>query len=124
MSKFIEYLKLVPKGLSNPKQILEGWINDYNFDNLEDKEVKEILKRRAICEQCPFNSINAKISKEHKELFGFNYTTDRDDLHCSICSCPIKQKTASLSSNCGLENYNNLNENNKQPLLWEKFDKK
>ena len=43
MSKLTEYLKLIPKGLSNPKQVLEGWINDYNFDNLKSNEIKEIL---------------------------------------------------------------------------------
>ena len=41
MSKFTEYLKLIPKGLKNPQQVLEGWINDYNFDNLPKEEVEE-----------------------------------------------------------------------------------
>lgn len=122
MSKYLEYLKLIPKGLSNPKQVLEGWINEYNFDSLEVKEVEEIIKRRAICEECPLNSINAKTSKEYKDLFDLHYYTDRDDLHCSICSCPIKQKTASLSSNCGLEYYNENNPDNKQPLKWNKYN--
>ena len=102
MSKFTEYLKLIPKGLKNPQQVLEGWINDYNFDNLPKEEVEEILKRRAICEQCPFNSLNAKTSKEYFDVFQKHYETERDDLHCSVCACPIKTKTASLDSECGL----------------------
>ena len=102
MSKILEYIKLVPKGLANPVNILEGWINDYNFDNLPKEEVEEILKRRAICEQCPFNSINAKTSKEYFDVFQKHYETERDDLHCSVCACPIKTKTASLDSECGL----------------------
>lgn len=122
MSKFTEYLKLLPKGLSNPKQVLEGWINDYNFDNLPKEEIEVILNRRSICEECPLNSINAMTSKEHKDLFGFNYITEREELHCSICSCPIKQKTASLSSDCGLEYYNENNPDNKQPLKWNKYE--
>ena len=76
MNKYLEYLKLIPKGLSNPKQILEGWINDYNFDNLPKEQVEEILKRRAICELCPFNSVNAKTSKEYFEVFQKNYETE------------------------------------------------
>ena len=102
MSKFTEYLKLIPKGLKNPQQVLEGWINDYNFDNLPKEEVEEILKRRAICEQCPFNSINAKTSKEYFDVFQKHYETERNELHCSVCACPIKTKTASLDSECGL----------------------
>lgn len=121
MSKYLEYLKLIPKGLSNPKQVLEGWINDYNFDNLPKEEVEVILNRRAICEQCPLNSIHAKVSNEYKELFGFNYQTDRNELHCSICACPISAKTASLSSDCGLSYYNEINPDNKQNLKWKKL---
>ena len=102
MSKILEYIKLVPKGLANPVNVLEGWINDYNFDNLPKEEVEEILKRRAICEQCPFNSLNAKTSKEYFDVFQKHYETERDDLHCSVCACPIKTKTASLDSECGL----------------------
>jgi hypothetical protein len=122
MSKLTEYLKLIPKGLSNPKQVLEGWMNDYNFDNLKPNEVKEILNRRAVCESCPLNSINAKTSKEYKDLFDLNYFTDRDDLHCSICACPISTKTAALSSSCGLETYNENNPNNPQTLKWNKYN--
>jgi hypothetical protein len=40
-SKILEYIKLVPKGLANPVKVLEGWINDYNFDNLPKEEVEE-----------------------------------------------------------------------------------
>lgn len=122
MSKYLEYLKLIPKGLSNPKQVLEGWINDYNFDNLKPEEITEILKRRAICESCPLNSFNAKKSEEYKNLFDLHYYTDRDDLHCSICACPVATKTASLSSNCGLERYNEENPENIQELKWNKYN--
>ena len=124
MSKLTEWIKLVPKALKNPDKILEGWINDIKLEHgdLPEDKIEEILKRRAICKECPLNSINAKTSKEYKELFGFNYTTEREELHCSICSCPIKQKTASLSSNCGLETYNENNPNNIQELKWTKYE--
>jgi len=122
MSKFSEYLKLIPKGLSNPSKILEGWWNEYNFENLKEDEIAEIIRRRAICEECPLNSIKAKTSKEYKDLYGENYTTDREELHCSICGCPAQAKTASLSTDCGLTEYNNKNPNNKQTLKWIKYD--
>jgi len=122
MSKYIEYLKLIPKGLSNPLKILEGWVNEYNCDNLKPEEIEEIIKRRTICEECPLNSINAKTSQEYKDLFGSNYETERSELHCSICACPISTKTASLSSECGLDLYNNQHPENLQQLKWNKYN--
>ena len=120
MSKLTEYLKLIPKGLGNPTQVLEGWINAYKLDNnqLSDKDIEKIISRRVICETCPLNSINAKTSKEYKELYGENYKSSVDYLHCSICSCFISKKTACLTCHCGLEEYNNENPDNFQNLKW------
>lgn len=125
MSKFTEYLKLIPVGLKNPNKIVEGWFNDYNLENLSEDRIQEILRRRDICEECPLNSLKAKTSQEYKDLMGENYNTSRDDLHCSMCACTIRSKTASLSSNCGLETYNNNtnNINNIQELKWNKYEK-
>lgn len=97
-----DYLKLIPEIFKHPKEILQGWINDYNFENLPEEEVKEILKRRSICEECPFNSINAKTSQEYLDVFQENYSSTRDDLHCSACLCPITKLTACLDCECGL----------------------
>lgn len=102
MNKYIEYLKLLPKGLSNPKQVLEGWWNDYNFENLPQDQIEEILKRRAICHSCPFSSANAQSSKEYFDIFGEHYETDRKESHCSLCGCPSEKITASLSADCGI----------------------
>jgi hypothetical protein len=118
MSKFLDYLKLVPQGLKNPLQVIEGFWNDYNFENLPKDEVEEIVRRRLICETCPFNSINAKTSQEYKDIFGQNYDGGRDELHCSICSCGVKKKTAALSDDCGMDS------NTKTmslPLKWTKY---
>ena len=62
MSKFTEILKMIPKGISNPQDIIDGWINDAKLENgeLSDEQTELILKRRAICESCPLNSVNAK----------------------------------------------------------------
>lgn len=125
MSKFLEYLKLIPKGLKNPEAVLEGWLNDIklNHGDLPKDQQDEILKRRLICSTCSLNSTNAKTSKEYYDLYKKNYESERLDLHCSVCSCPILKKTASLQSNCGLETYNEINTDNKQPLKWEKYQK-
>jgi hypothetical protein len=124
MSKFTEYLHLIPKGLANPGNILEGWINDLKLENgtLKEDEVAEILRRRSICEQCPFNSILAKTSQEYYDTFNENYKTERTDLHCSVCACPIKKKTASLDSECGLGSDKKALEKN-GGLKWTTYSK-
>lgn len=126
MSKFTEFLKLMPKAWDNKEAILEGWLNDLKLESgeLSEEEVKEILRRRAICAECPLNSINAKKSFEYYSLYQDNYQTDRTDLHCSICGCPTNKKTSSLSSDCGLEEYNKEFPNNKQNLKWTKYETK
>lgn len=125
MSKIVEYLKLLPKGVINGEKILEGWQNEIKlqFGTLQEDEREEILRRRVICSACPLNSINAQVLPEYKELFGIQYKTKRDDLHCSICACPIQSKTASLTSECGLTDYNIKNSDNVQELKWTKYTK-
>lgn len=120
MSKLSEILSLIPKSFKNPLEIIEGWKNDYKMENdkLTDEQVEVILKRRAICESCPFNSTNAKTSQEYKDLYKENYKTDLNFLHCAICSCPITKKTACLHCQCGIGEYNLKNPNNKQALKW------
>ncbi len=120
LDKFKEYLKLIPKGLEHPEKVLEGWISEYKLENnkLPEEDVRKILERRAICETCPLNSINAKTSPEYKELYGKNYKNSADYKHCSICSCPLLQKSACLTCHCGLEEYNKENPNNFQNLKW------
>ncbi len=120
MGKFTEYLKLIPKAVLNPEKIIEGVINDVKLKNgsLSEDKQEEIIRRRLICFDCPLNSINAQKSEEYKALYGEFYKTDRPDLHCSICSCNIELKTASLDSDCGLTAYNEKNPNNTQKLKW------
>jgi len=93
----LDYLKLIPKVFENPKEIWEGWKNAAKLElgSLPEDQVEEIVKRRMICEACPFMSSNIP-----------NYQTSRVEKHCTLCSCPILSKTASLSSICGADYYN------------------
>lgn len=115
MSAIAEYIKLLPKGIKNIKKIADGVVNQVKmeFDALPQEEVEIIAGRRLICRQCPYNSINAT-------KLGL-YTGDRTDEHCIHCGCPIATKTASLESNCGLEEFNEKHPDNQIPLKWVKI---
>lgn len=125
MSKYLEYIKLLPKGLANIDKVFEGIVNEtkLKYKTLSEDQQEEIIRRRVICQACPLNSINALESKEYKDLFGVNYKTDREDEHCSICSCNIALKTSSLGSDCGLSYYNETHPDNIQELKFTKYNK-
>ena len=119
MSKLSEYMGLIPKALGNPKQVLEGWVNLARLElgNLPEDQVEEVVRRRLICSQCPFMSENAKKISQYK--------SSREESHCTLCSCPIAAKTASLSSVCGAQYYNETHLNS-SPLevKWNSYDSK
>jgi hypothetical protein len=125
MSKYLEYMKLLPKGLANIDKVFEGIVNEtkLKYKTLSEDQQEEIIRRRVICQACPLNSINALESKEYKDLFGVNYKTDREDEHCSICSCNSILKTSSLGSDCGLSYYNETHPDNIQELKFTKYNK-
>lgn len=115
MSKLSEYLALIPAGLHNISGVVDGLRNQLKLElgTIPQEDEDEIIRRRLICSTCPFMSVNAVRAK--------TYSTSRNDEHCTQCGCPILTKTASLQSNCGIENYNMQNPNNPLPLKWEKF---
>lgn len=125
MSKFGEILKLIPLALGNPEKIIEGWRNDIKLEKgeLPEDEMEEILRRRAICYSCPFNSILAKTSPEYFNITGKHFETDRTDLFCSSCSCNISYKTSSLSSECGIYTLNEEFPNQKTEPKWFPYKK-
>ena len=118
MSVITEYIQLIPRVLKNRVNIVEGIINSVKleFNTLPKEEQDEIIRRRLICKSCPFMSENAKNDVNQ------NYKTDRLDEHCSMCKCNIQLKTSSLESNCGIEYYNENNDN-KLELKWTSFKK-
>ena len=123
MSKIAEYLKLLPSAMKNLPKVIKAIATQVSLNNgtLPEDEQKEIARRMLICKGCPFMSENAKTSEEYFSLSKKHYKTDRDDEHCVHCGCPIITKTSSLSSNCGIETYNNKNKKAPLPLKWEKY---
>ena len=119
----LELLKMVKQGVKNPHLVLEGMYNSakMEYGQMEQEEIDEIVRRRLICDGCPFMSKNAVDSQEYFDIFGKNYSTSRKDDHCSLCSCPIKTLTASLSAECGLHVYNEKNSENKKELNWDSY---
>jgi hypothetical protein len=119
-----EYLKLIPKGLPNSVEIVKAIVNNVqmSYNNLPENQKDEIIRRRFICNNCPFMSKNAISSKEYKELTGENYNTLRTDEHCSFCGCQIKTRTAALNSNCGISAWNKENPHNILKLKWDKYN--
>lgn len=123
MSVIKEYLGLIPKGLPNSIDIIKGIINniELNYNILPENIRSEIIRRRIICETCPFNSYNAKNSVEYKSITGKHYKSRRKDLHCSFCGCPIDIRTSSMSVSCGIEDWNDTN-NFKLDLKWKAYE--
>ena len=108
MSKLKEWLSLIPEGIKNAPQIVEGIVNNVKLNNglLSEEEQEEIVRRRLLCMACPFMSANAKTSEEYFKLKGKHYETDREDDHCTLCGCPITTKTSCLSCYCGAKSFN------------------
>lgn len=126
MSRLKNYIDLVKRGIPNIDKISEGLLNEIKdeFGLLSKDEQEEIAKRRLICRSCPLFSLNAKDDdSEYKKLFkeSFKFDPVRNE-YCGSCGCPYKTRTASLSSDCGLEYYNEINPDNKQALKWNKYN--
>lgn len=126
MSKFSKFLRLIPSAWQNKEAVLEGAINavKLKYDMLPEDEQEEIIRRRIICESCPFFSLNAaKDDTEYKKLFNKPFEKEEDGKYCGICGCSEDVRTSSLSSECGLKVYNEANPDNIQELKWGKYEK-
>lgn len=125
MSKIIEYLKLLPEGLKNAPAVLEGIVNTVKMEYgaLDDAKKEEIIRRRVICQGCPFMSKNATHSSEYEEVVGKHYSSDREDEHCTFCGCPIETRTAALIKPCGIATWNKNHKDRQLTLKWESYGK-
>jgi hypothetical protein len=110
LSKIKEYLKLLPQALKNPEDVINGWVNDAKFEKgtLDEPFMDEIIRRRAICNECPMNS-------------KFHPPTEREDEFCTCCGCPIAKKTACFECNCGIQEHNEKFPEDRQELKWTYF---
>lgn len=127
MSKYLEYAKLAFKGLKDIDKIAESVLTQVklSYGTLSIEEQEEIAKRKLICHNCPLFSLNIKLNgdDEYKKLYNkpFDFKGRDKDRYCGICGCPEDTRTASLSSNCGLEHYNQTHPENIQELKWTEF---
>ena len=124
MSTFKEYFNVILKGIPNADKVLEGVMNNLSLKikTLPEDKKAEVIRRRVICQTCPFMSENAITSNEYLKLMGEHYHTNRTDKHCSLCACSIDNKTASFSSECGIGSYNENNPDKPIPLKWYKYE--
>jgi transcription elongation factor Elf1 len=124
MNRVVEYIKLIPKGLPNSLQIIKGIVYSVGlfYDLIGDKKKKEIINRRMICLDCSYNNKLANSSPDYSLLFKKEYKTNRKDLHCTICGCPIKIRTASLDTECAIGEWNDEHKEMFLPLKWHKYN--
>lgn len=82
----------------NLKEILNGWRNHLFPPEKLREFINQVSEERlTICRECEYNSENMKKA-------GKKFTSSfRPDEHCTVCHCPLIQKTKSLHTNCPLE---------------------
>jgi len=121
MGKLSEYIALFPRGYKNIPNIIDGIVTNAKIElgMISERELNIIIKRRIICNTCPYNSKNAQ-KEEGYVISGEKmppYKSDRDDEHCILCGCVISLKTASIDEVCGVHNYN-LRFGKNEKLRW------
>lgn len=115
MSKLKDWLTVVKNGIINGDKIIEAIRISSMVKNgtATDEQVAEILRRKEICANCPFNSKNAEANGLKKLDVPFE--------HCIHCACRIggeDTKEYCLSCNCGLKVWNKNNPDKQIPLKW------
>jgi hypothetical protein len=122
MNPFADYMNLLKQGVKNADKVIEGISNKTlkEFNLLNDDDKQRITDRMDICLNCPYNSRNATVSSEYMALTGVPYSTGRSELHCALCGCVVEFKTACLTCNCGIADWNSKNSQKKLPLKWTK----
>lgn len=123
---FGEYLDMVKTGFKNRDKILEAMQISAQIKNKDDhseisnEAIAEILRRKDICAECPFNSRNGKQKG--------TYTSSLPYEHCTLCKCRIgydDSKEFCLSCNCGAESWNEAHPKLKPiEVRWKSFEDK
>lgn len=112
MSAIKDYLNIVRAGIKNGDKIIESLVVASQVKNGTASEgaIAEILRRKEICANCPFNSKNAKRDRGYNSSIPFE--------HCTLCLCRIgadDSKEACLSCTCGINEWNKRNQD-KPPM--------
>jgi hypothetical protein len=115
---FKDYLGLVLNGIKNGDKIIEAMVVSSQIKNgtAMAEEIAEIMKRKEICANCPFNSKNAAAHGLQKFDLPFD--------HCIHCKCRIggdDTKEYCLTCNCGITEWNKRNPDKQLPLKWKAF---
>lgn len=122
MGALNEYIRMGIKGAKNLPNVVQGnWnlLKD-NLGLLPEDQKQEAERRFLICQSCPFNSVNSAKS-------GF-YHTERSELHCSVCKCPVEAKVMAMNDKCGLSLIVDINNDHGNQyidgykILWESYD--
>lgn len=117
-----EYTELVKNGIKNGDKIIEAIrtsakIKEGNGE-ITDEAIAEIIRRKEICEGCPFNSKNAEVQR--------NYSSSVPFQHCTLCQCRIggeSSKEYCLTCSCGMQAWNDRNPELKpMQLKWTVFE--
>jgi hypothetical protein len=120
-----EYLTFVKNGIKNGDKIIEAirvsaQMKDGN-PIITEEAIAEIMKRKAICASCPFNSLNAKKERNYEDPAPL-----KDVTHCTLCQCRIgtdNGKEYCLSCQCGMSEWNRRNpELQPMELKWTAFE--
>jgi hypothetical protein len=115
-----EYLTVIKNGIQNGDKIIEALAVAATVKNgkISEGAMAEILKRKDICEGCPFNSKNAKKSG--------TYASNLPYEHCILCTCRLggdDTKEYCLSCQCGISVWNEKHGPTQQmELKWGPYD--
>ena len=117
-----DYLHAVKAAVQNKDKIIEALRISAAIKNkvelkhdieITDEVVAEIMRRKDICRECPFNSDNAR-------KLGI-YDSPLPYTNCIHCSCRIgydNSKEYCASCSCGLSVFNANNPDKAVPLKW------
>jgi hypothetical protein len=120
-----EYVNAVKLGFQNGDKIIEAMQVSAQVKNSEEgkqttvtpEALAEIMRRKDICADCPFNSRAGKANG--------SYTSSLPYEHCILCKCRIgydDSKEYCLSCNCGALGWNQDHPNLKQlEVRWTSF---
>jgi hypothetical protein len=117
-----EYLTAVKRGIQNGDKIVESmWIAAQikkGNETITEGAIAEIMRRKDICVQCPFNSANAKKAGTYNSSLPYE--------HCILCSCRIggdDTKEYCLSCECGVSVWNKNHPPTQQmQVKWGPYD--